>query len=123
MKVNSYQIKPSLFSLAEIVMVFSLIGLISAISIPDFVMDQTSEQSDVCIAKLRQKHGSVDPNYVCASKQAESTSYCASRSLLDCFACQENGIVSTISNLVVPLDQKTPTEISLIENLSLVLIL
>ena len=47
------------FTLVEIMIVVSIIGLLSAIAVPNFVRARNTTQTDICLHNLRQLDGTV----------------------------------------------------------------
>ena len=47
------------FTLVEIMIVVAIIGLLSAIAIPNFVKARTSAQTNACISNLKQIEGAI----------------------------------------------------------------
>ena len=47
------------FTLVEIMIVVSIVGLLSAIAVPNFVQSRTKSQTEACINNLRQLDGAL----------------------------------------------------------------
>jgi len=57
MKINKF--REAGFTLVEIMIVVSIVGLLSAIAVPNFVQSRTKAQRDACINNLRQLDGAM----------------------------------------------------------------
>src|SRR5258708_38408715 len=80
------------FTLVEIMIVVAIIGLLAAISIPNFVKARTTAQTNACIANLKQIEGAIEQ---CALEQKKATS--ATVTLTDSSG-NSNACIKTRSN-------------------------
>jgi general secretion pathway protein G len=61
------------FTLVEIMIVVAIIGLLSAIAVPNFVKARTTSQTDACYNNLRQIDGAAQTFALENNKQPSST--------------------------------------------------